>query len=196
MVKLSLGILIALLMVATTAHAAVNQGYHQQAVQEEELHQQPTREFVDDLTEIPGVEVLTDENIELEGIPDWFNRWSFYYITGMYEDVDGENRLVGIWFNMWNRFEEETHTADWEPGCIALNFIDDEYYCKPDWFLRTSWHGSPGIMGYAIGYRFDPDVHKLSYIHVFAEYYEDEELIRYVDRTLTENWSGGSQNPV
>lgn len=145
-----------------------------------------------DLGAVPGAEVIVDHDPIFEGDPpDLWDRESFYFVRGMYEQVDGERRLVGIWFDLWNWFDGESHHAEWEPGLIALDFLEGDYYCHPEWYLRTEWSGSPGLWGISIGYWFDPAMHRLRYIHVFAEYYEDDDFIRYVDRTLVEDWGVG-----
>jgi len=142
-----------------------------------------------ELSPMQGSVVLADDDPEMtEEPPSWIDRRSFYYLSGMYEQVEGQTRLVGLWINMWNYFDGQTHTADLDPGTVVLEFLDGERYCTCDWYLRSEWSGTGGLWGTAIGYHWDPNVRRLRCIHVFADYFEDEQFIRYIDRTFTENW--------
>jgi len=75
-----------------------------------------------------------------------------------------------------------------------LELVTGDYtgtHVFPDWYDRVTWIGDPSIIPYrvSVGYRWNPDTDRLAYFHCFADYTEDDEHIRYVDRTFTEDWS-------
>lgn len=156
-----------------------------------------TQEFEYQITDIgSGMSIIIDHDPEPPegGIPPLGDRRSFYYMTGMYELYEGRIRFVGVWFNMLQWFDGDSHNASWI-GLIALEIVEGEYegeYVFPDWKLRTWWSGGNASLiplPISIGFYWDPEDNKLGYFHCFADYTEDGEHIRYIDRTFTNDWS-------
>jgi hypothetical protein len=150
---------------------------------------------------MPGFTVITqnycnDPDGEEGYFPPSDGRKSFIYMTGIYEEYNGTQKLVGVWFNMWLKFDgmDNNYQAQWEPGNVYLTMEGDHAgsYYKPDWFLRVNWHGTGGWGGFAIGYKWNPVHDRLTYFHLWADYKENGVHIRYPDRTFTETW--GSNN--
>lgn len=156
-----------------------------------------TQEFEYEITDIGcGMSIIIDyDPPEPEGgIPPPGDRRSFYFMTGMYELYEGAIRLVGVWYNLLQWFDGDSHNANWI-GLVALEIVEGEYvgeYVFPNWSLLTDWYNSNSSLiplPIRIGYYWDPEYDKLGYFHCFADYTEDGEHIRYVDRTFTEDWS-------
>jgi len=155
-----------------------------------------TQEVEYEITDVlSGMSIVIDYDPEPPegGIPPPGDRRSFIYMTGMYELYEGVNRLVGVWYNHVLWFDGIRHYANLT-GLVALELVTGDYtgtHVFPDWFDRITWIGNPSVIPYrvSVGYKWNPDTDRLAYFHCFADYTEDDEHIRYVDRTFTEDWS-------
>ena len=195
------GLLVAVLFLATMIPANAvdnNRAYTldaiecRQEIKEKEQEQEVEYDITDVLT---NVEIVIDYNPEPPegGIPPMGDRRSFFYMTGMYEEYEDVIRLVGVWYHHVLWFDGIRHYANLT-GLVALELVTGPYtgtHVFPDWYDRVTWIGTPSIFPYrvSIGYSWNPDTARLAYFHCFADYTEDDEHIRYMDRTFTEDWS-------
>jgi len=155
-------------------------------------------EFKYEIMDVLGnVSIVIDYDPELPagGIPPPGDRRSFVYMTGWYEKVDGVSRLIGIWYRMWMWYDgwDTPHTLNLS-GIVSFEIVEGTNkgkYVVPNWYLEAWWRGDesiiPGCIG--IGFSWNPNNNRLGYFHCFVDYTEDDEHIRYIDRTFEEDWS-------
>jgi hypothetical protein len=128
-----------------------------------------------------------------EGYPPIGDRYSFVYMTGIYEQYEGVNRLVGVSYHYRLWLEPKKHYANLT-GLVSLNIVEGTHagtHTYPNWKATVNWTGTPHLLPFGImqGYKWDPSEQKLGFFHCFADYTEDSEHIRYLDRTFVEDWS-------
>lgn len=125
-----------------------------------------------------------------EPYPPSAPRCSFMFLTGIYGEYEGKQKLIGLRFTIWDNPRNGAHTANWEPANVYMTMEGDhegEYY-YPQWYWRNSFSGGAYWSGFSIEMTWDPAHDRISYFHLWADYKEDGQHIRYVDRTLTESW--------
>lgn len=118
-------------------------------------------------------------------------RCSFMFLTGVYGDYNGQQKLIGIRINVFYNTRGGTHTVNWSGG-VHMTMEGDhegEYYF-PNWFWTMTFWGPAGWTSLSYPYIWDPVHDRIVYAHFQVDYKEDGQHIRYVDRTFTETWTG------
>jgi hypothetical protein len=136
----------------------------------------------------------TDPNGQDEPFPPPGQRCSHMYLTGVYDMYNGSLKLVGLSFNIWMNARGGTHTANWYPANVCLTLEGDHAgtYYYPNFYWFNTFSGSPGWWGLSIQDTWNPAHDRITYFHIWADYTEDGQHIRYVDRTLTETWNNNN----
>jgi hypothetical protein len=134
-----------------------------------------------------------DPNGQDDPYPPPGQRCSYMFLTGIYDMYNDSLKLVGLSFNIWMNPRGGTHNANWYPGNYYMTLEGDHagtYSGEFYWF--NTFSGTPGWFGISFQDIWDPVHDRITYFHLWADYTEDGQHIRYIDRTFQQDWNNNN----
>jgi hypothetical protein len=127
--------------------------------------------------------------------PPLGDRHSFLYLTYIWEIVNDSIKIVGLSFNAYMKADGTPHEAHWFPATVYITLEGDHAgsYYYPEFFFNTTVSGTGGwFPGIAIQVTWDPAHDRITYFHISAEYFEDGQFIRHVNRGFEQSWNNNN----